>query len=656
MSDLHEEKPGNRRLCMGNEAIVRGALEAGVAVAAGYPGTPSSEIIETLSALAGPMNLYVEWSVNEKVALEVASSASFAGLRALAVMKQPGLNVASDYLLHLSGSGTRKGMVLVAADDPGALSSVNEGETRPYAKLMEVPLLEPGDFQEAKEMTAWAFELSEAIGNVVLLRTVTRLSHASGTVVMGDLPEPERRARFAHDGFILDPLEGVVMSPPVEWKHGRQQEKLKQAREFFETSPFNTYEGPDSPELLIITSSICNLYCREAVALLGAEGRVGILKLGTTWPLPETLVKKHLATTETVLVVEEVLPFLEGEVKILAAESVSEIGAKRFYGKREGTLPSTGEMNPDRVVAALSSLLDTPYEGLGATYAQRATEISFMGSPNRDATFCPGCPHRASFWAINTALTMDKRNGFVCGDIGCYSMAVLPAGFSTLKTLHAMGSGTGVASGFGKLAPFGLDQPVVSVCGDSTFFHSAMPPLVNAIHHHADLTLIVLDNSGTAMTGFQPHPGLVTDAMGAAAASIDIPKVCQALGANVRVADPFEVIKTRETLFELLEEEGVNVLVLKQACALSPEKKHTKTWTMAVDESACLGEACGCNRLCTRVFACPGLIWDKEKGKARIDEVVCTGCGVCAEICPVGAIGKTATEKKEKRQPPAGRG
>ncbi|SCY80570.1 thiamine pyrophosphate-dependent enzyme [Desulfoluna spongiiphila] len=644
MSHLHEETPGTRRLCMGNEAIVRGALEAGVAVAAGYPGTPSSEIIETLSAVAEPMGLYVEWSVNEKVALEVASSASFAGLRALAVMKQPGLNVASDYLLHLSASGTRGGMVLVSADDPGALSSVNEGETRPYAKLMEVPLLEPGDFQEAREMTAWAFELSETLCNVVLVRTVTRLSHASGTVVMGELRKAEKTARFTHDGFIIDPMEGVVMSPPVEWKHGQQQEKLEKARVLFETSPFNTYEGPEAPELLIITSSVCALYSREAVSLLNAEERVGILKLGTTWPLPETLVKKHLATAKKVLMVEEVLPFLEGEIKILAAESADEIGVKTFYGKKEGTLPSTGEMNPDRVVAALSTILDIPYEGLDATYAQRATEVSFMGSPNREATFCPGCPHRASFWAINTALSMDNRNGFVCGDIGCYSMAVLPAGFSTLKTLHAMGSGTGVASGFGKLSPFGMDQPVVSVCGDSTFFHSVLPPLANAIHHRANLTLVVLDNSGTAMTGFQPHPGLGVDAMGSPADSIDIPAVCKALGATVKVGDPFEVTTTREILFDLMDQEGVGVLVLKQACALSPEKKHARAWDMAVDESACLGESCGCNRLCTRVFACPGLVWDKEKGKARIDEVVCTGCGVCADICPVGAIRKNVAE------------
>ena len=627
---------------MGNEAIARGALEAGVRVVAGYPGTPASEIIENLAKIAkeGSRKLYVEWSVNEKVALEVASAASFAGLPTMAVMKQPGLNVAADYLLHLSGSGVRGPMVLVSADDPGALSSVNEGETRYYAKLMEIPLLEPGDFQEAKDMTTWAFKLSDTIKNVVLLRTVTRLSHASGTVVLGEIPENGSNAFFKHDGFILDPNEGAILSPPVEYKHTEQQRKLKIAEALFEDSPFNTYTGPEKPELLIITSSICSLYSKEAVSILGVRDRVGILKLGTTWPLPPKRLLKHLSSCDHIFIVEEVLPFLEDEVKILAAEHGKTLGAKFFYGKKEGYLPMVGEMNPDKVAAALSRILAMPQPGMDDVYKKRATEISFAGSPHREATFCPGCPHRASFWTLNTALSMDNRNGFVCGDIGCYSMAVLPAGFSTLKTLHAMGSGTGVASGFGKLGGFGMSQPVLSVCGDSTFFHSAIPPLVNAIHHHSNMTLVVLDNSGTAMTGFQPHPGLEKDAMGNVAEKIDIPEVCRALGAEVRVCDPFDVSESRQVLLDLMDRDGVKVLVLKQSCALSPEKKSLKKYTMSVDQSLCAGENCGCNRLCTRIFACPGLIWDKENNRSRIDEVVCAGCGVCSSICPKGAIMK----------------
>jgi indolepyruvate ferredoxin oxidoreductase alpha subunit len=230
--------------------------------------------------------------------------------------------------------------------------------------------------------------------------------------------------------------------------------------------------------------------------------------------------------------------------------------------------------------------------------------------------------------------------GFLCGDIGCYSLAALPCGFSTLKTLHAMGSGTGVASGFGQLHQFGMTQPVMAVCGDSTFFASVMPALVNAIHHNADITLVILDNSGTAMTGFQPHPGLKVNAMGRDVPDLDIAKICEALGAKVEIRDPFELDETRETLNRLIEQKGVKVLIMRQMCALSPEKRAKKKFTMHVEEALCLGETCGCNRLCTRIFRCPGLVWDKELKKARIDEVLCAGCSVCSLICPAGAIQK----------------
>ena len=259
MSKLTDQNEGKQYLLMGNEAIARGALEAGISVASGYPGTPSSEIIESLAKAAKERNLYVEWSTNEKVALEVAAAASFARLRSLCVMKQNGVNVASDFLLHLAGSGTRGGMVLVTCDDPGALSSVNEGESRHFAKMVEVPLLEPGDFQEAKDMTQWAFELSEAIRSLVVVRSVTRMSHASGNVRFGKLPGTEKQAVFKYDGFILDPMEGLVISAPVSFKHKLQQDKLIKTREIFEESPFNKYFGPEKPELLLITSSACTL-------------------------------------------------------------------------------------------------------------------------------------------------------------------------------------------------------------------------------------------------------------------------------------------------------------------------------------------------------------------------------------------------------------
>jgi indolepyruvate ferredoxin oxidoreductase alpha subunit len=623
---------------MGNEAIARGALEAGVAVASGYPGTPSSEIIETLAEVAPQQNLYVEWSVNEKVAMEVAAAASFAGLRSLCVMKQNGVNVGSDFLLHLALTGIRGGMVLVHCDDPGALSSANEGESRHFARMLELPLLEPGDFQELKDMVKWAFALSEEAGCVVMVRSVTRLSHASGNVVFGEMPTREKKAYFKHDGFFLDPAQGPMCSLPASYRHDQQQEKLKSLVDKFEDSPFNTYSGPKSPELLLITSSACHLYSREAIDILGIRDRVGLLKLGTTWPLPSQLMKKHLAGVDRILIVEEVIPFMEENVKILVAELANDVGIKTFFGKREGTLPASNEMNPDLVVAALAKILSIDYEPVPETYAVRSQELAVSGAPNRDLTFCAGCPHRASFWSIHNALQMDGRQGFVCGDIGCYSLAVLPTGFSTLKTLHAMGSGVGLASGFGKLAQFGMDQPILATVGDSTFFHAVLPALVNAVHHQSDITLVVLDNGGTAMTGFQPHPGLPVDVAGNNAPAIDVAKICEAMGAIVRTCDPFDLEDTRQTLFELFDITGLKVLILKQMCALSPEKKSKKMFDVQVDESVCLGQTCGCNQLCTRIFKCPGLVWDKHKGVSGIDEVICTSCGVCASICPSGAI------------------
>lgn len=640
MSIISTGQAGERHLVMGNEAIARGALEAGVSVAAGYPGTPSSEIIETLAKVAKDRNLYVEWSVNEKVAMEVAAAASFAGLRSLCVMKQNGVNVGSDFLLHLALTGTRGGMVLVHCDDPGALSSANEGESRHFARMLELPLLEPGDFQEAKDMIKMAFELSEEIRNVVMVRSVTRLSHASGNVLFGEFASVEKKAFFKHGGFILDPMEGPMASLPAPYRHAQQQEKIKQVIAGFEESPFNVYSGPRAPELLLITSSACHLYSKEAIGLLGVADRVGLLKLGTTWPLPPRLMEKYLGIADKILIVEEVIPFLEENVKIIAAELASKIGPKTFYGKREGQIPKTNEMNPDLVVAAVSKILDINYAAVPEAYTNRSQAVAASGAPGRDMTFCAGCPHRASFWSIHNTLQMDGRDGFVCGDIGCYSMAVLPTGFSTLKTLHAMGSGVGIASGFGKLGQFGMDQPILAAVGDSTFFHAVLPALINAVHHHSDITIVVLDNSGTAMTGFQPHPGLPVDAGGDEVLALDVVKICEAMGAIVRVSDPFDIDNTQQTLFELFDIKGLKVLVLKQMCALSPEKKANKMFDVSVDENICLGQNCGCNQLCTRIFKCPGLMWNKDKQISNIDEVICVGCGVCASICPSGAIQK----------------
>lgn len=634
-------KNGDRALLMGNDAIARGALEAGVCVIAGYPGTPSSEIVQQLADVAAERNLYVEWSINEKVAMEVAAAGSYAGLRSMCIMKQVGVNVAADTLLHIAECGTRGALVLVSCEDPGALSSTNEGDSRPYAKMMEFPLLEPGDFQEAKDMTTWALELSEEIRSIVMLRSVTRLSHASGNVSMGDLPVLDPKANFDFDGGFLDELKGPVVPFPflVETLRLRQNNKLQRAAEIFESSPFNIYTGPERPELLVITSSICQLYTKEAFEELGCFERVGMLKLGTTWPLPKKLLLRNLDRVERVLIIEENTSFLEDNVKVLAAESVSVLGSKTFFGKKDGTLPHANELNPDIVIRAIAKVLGDKYAPVADNYLKKAAEIARTGIPDREQTFCPGCPHRASFWLIHNALQLDNRQGFMCGDIGCYTMGAGPCGFNVIKIVMAMGTGAGLASGFGKFKHFGLKQPVMAICGDSTFFHAVMPALANAIHNRSDMILVVLDNAGTAMTGFQPHPGTRIGTGEAALPALDISVICKAMGAKVEICDPFDFNTTEEVLLNLLLDiDCVRVLILKQPCALSPQKKAAKGFRMIVDHEACLADSCGCNRLCTRVFKCPALIWDQETNKTRINEILCAGCGVCAFICPTRAI------------------
>jgi indolepyruvate ferredoxin oxidoreductase alpha subunit len=641
MTDLLDPSEGKTCLLMGNAAIARGALEAGVSVAAGYPGTPSSEIIENLSDLSGRAEIHVRWATNEMVASEVAAAGSFAGLRSICTMKQNGIHVASDFLLHLVGTGVRGGMAVIVCEDPGALSSQNEADARFFARMLEVPLLEPGDFQEAKDMTRWALELSEDLKTFVIVRSVTRMSHASGTVRLGALPATRRTARFECSGPLLDFQKGPMITGPgvVSYARTVQRERLRRAALLFDGSPFNHYTGPERPEILVVSSSACAVYSMEAIEILGLGDRVGLLKLGTTWPLPAALLQRRLAQAGAVLVVEESQDFLEEALKAFAAEKAPDVGVKTFYGKGSGHVPWAGELNCDLVVDALAKLAGVSHEPVPKDYADKALVSSFA-APGRELTFCPGCPHRASFFSLHNAVKLVGGDGFVCGDVGCYTMGILPAGFEVVKTAFCMGSGIGLATGFAKLSGLGFDQPVVAVCGDSTFFHAAMPALVDAVHHDADVLLVVLDNSGTAMTGFQPHPGIDVDAAGRPARPVDIEAVCRAIGAQVHVSDPFEVEATQRLLVDVLEKPGPRVVILRQECALSPHRRASRRYRVFVDEALCIGQRCGCSRMCTRVFRCSGLFWDASAGAARIDEVICTGCGVCSGVCPAGAIRK----------------
>ena len=286
----------------------------------------------------------------------------------------------------------------------------------------------------------------------------------------------------------------------------------------------------------------------------------------------------------------------------------------------------------------LTRLAGVPGPESDEQYAAEARDALERFCPARSLAFCPGCPHRASYWALKKALALDGRDGVVFGDIGCYGLGVLPTGFRQSRTLHAMGSGIGMASGFGILGRLGATQPAIALCGDSTFYHAAIPGLINGLHHRSNLLMIILDNSATAMTGFQPHPGSPVDAMGSSAPPIVLDDLCRSLGIPTVVRDPFDLEESCNTIYELLQRQGTNVLILRQECALVRAKKNRTGRKVSIDQDRCLGDACGCNRLCTRVFRCPGLNWDPTRGKALIDEAICAGCGVCAQICPSGAI------------------
>lgn len=643
MSSIVLNEPGKEVLLMGNEAIARGALEAGVKVCAAYPGTPSSEITESLAKVSKERNIYVEWSTNEKVALEVAVSASFSGLRAICAMKMNGLNVASDFLLNLNYIGVQGGLVLVTSDDPTAHSSTTEQDTRMFSKMADLPLLEPSTFHEAKEMTKWAFEISEEIGNVCMIRGVTRISHARGNVTLGTLPQDRNDRKPYFD------TKKQRNTHPTHQKHNQLHKNLDHLENVFSTCPFNQYKGPHHPKVLIITCGSGWLYSQDAVELMGLEDSIGILKISTTWPLPSKIIVEHLKDSDLVLFIEEVEPFLEGNVKEIAADFSLQIGAKTFFGKKSGHIEPFGEMNTNRIIDALSNILNLS-QVTDPEYEDKAKEIANNVLTFRVRGLCPGCPHRASLWAIKNALALDNRDGFVTGDIGCYGQARSASGFYLAKTGGAMGTGTGLASGFGRLSTFGFDQPVISLCGDSTFFHAAMPALANGIHNKANMIMVILDNSTTAMTGFQPHPGMGVNAMGKEADAIDIENVCRAFGAKVEVMDPFELEHTKQKVLQALEDPvGVKVLIMRRECTLFKLREERPPYRMHVDLTKCIGEDCGCNRLCTRVFKCPGLIWDKELGKAKIDEVMCTGCGVCEQICPQKAIVKEEAKQSESK-------
>ncbi len=554
MHTLLTNEPGKKLLLLGNEAIVRGALEAGMAVSAAYPGTPSSEIGNNLFMLnqEPEADIYFEFSTNEKVAMEVAASASAAGLRSLTCMKHVGMNVAADVLMTLAYIGTKGGMVIVTADDPSMHSSQNEQDNRLYAKLANLPMLEPSSPQEAKEMTIYAFELSEALELPVIIRTTTRTSHIRGPVELGPLPK-EKKTRGK---FEKDPRRWVPVPAVARIRHKVLLECLSKAADEAERSPFNQING--SGKTGIVASGVAACYVSDAIKELGCEDKVSFLRLGFTYPAPKKLLLDFLKGVQEVLVIEELEPFQEDTLKILAHEEGLSV---KIYGKATGDLPRLYEFTPLQVRKAVAKLLD-----IELNQPEMADLSSLPQLPMRPPTLCKGCPHRETYNNVKEALQElgMEENAIYPTDIGCYTLGLLPP-IQMADYLLCMGSSVGSSTGFS----ISTDHKIVSFIGDSTFFHSGISSLANAIHNKQKFCLVIMDNSTTAMTGHQPNPGIELTPPGYDHPRIAIEDVVKGLGVkNIVKINPYKREESVAALKNVLEKDELSVVISEAPCIL----------------------------------------------------------------------------------------
>ncbi len=631
------DKPGERVLLLGNQAIARGAMEGNIAVFAAYPGTPSSELTDTMALIARKnRGVYMEYSTNEKVAFETALSAAWSGLRAMTAMKHVGLNVAADTFLSSVGMGVEGGFIIMVADDPSMWSSQNEQDTRVYAKFANVPVLEPSSVQEAKDMVKYGFELSEKFKHFVILRTTTRTSHMRGDVVLGELPDDIRNERRRFGEFKKNPERFVDIPAHSRKYHPKILENIEKIREELNSCPFNWIEGDRNSKIGIIAPGLAYAYVKEALAWLGVDN-VKILKLGTPFPVPYGLLKEFMNGLEKVLIVEELEPVVEEQVKVWAYDSGISIP---IHGK--DLVPRVYEMTTRRAVTAIAKFLGlkTPvdFEEIDRKY-KKASEIV----PPRPPSLCPACPHRNTFYAIRRAATL---RAIFPSDIGCYTLGVLPP-LKTVDTTVAMGGSIGIAHGLsialnGSVAEDnhkeGKEKKViVATIGDSTFFHTGLPALANAIYNRSNVLIVVMDNEITAMTGDQPNPGTGETPHGPGK-RILIEEVAKAMGADyVAVVDPYDIKATERAIREGLKVDGVSVVVARQPCALyriGQMRRRGEKWPIYhVIEEKCTG----C-KICINAYGCPAIYWDAESGKAKIDPLICWGCGGCAQVCPFGAF------------------
>ena len=603
----------HQEFLMGNQAIALGALAAGVRLVAGYPGTPSTEVLETV-AKNRQENTYVEWSVNEKSAMEVGAGAAYTGARTMVTMKQVGLNVAADPLMSLEYIGVKGGMVILVADDPGPISSQTEQDTRHFARFSKLPCFDPSTVQEAYDMVQEAFEYSEKYGTPVFFRSTTRVSHGYASIQVKDVEEYKN---VEPEGFVKDTKRWVIFPKLSYQAHINIEARNEELTKVFSQYKRNLLipAEDDCKELKkgIATGGFNYTYVTEAMADLG---QLRELKVSTPHPFPEQLAVEFLTGLEEVLCIEELDPVIERELIYIAGKYHLPV---KILGKLSHHVKNSGENTQDSVLADIAAFMgrQLPEQGENGQ-AVPAPEL-----PVRPPVLCAGCPHRASFYAVKKA--MQGRKTIFCGDIGCYTMGnAMP--LDMVDTCLCMGAGLGIAQGVGHIEP---DTSCFAFVGDSTFFAAAIPGVVNAVYNQAEMTLIVLDNSTTAMTGHQPHPGTGHTMMGEVVAKVNIEAVLQGIGVTaVETVNPLDLDKSIEVVRKMAGLPGVKAIIFKYPCIAitKPEGK------MAVDIDKCVG----C-RKCIREIGCPGLII--RDGQVTIDESLCTGCGLCSQICPFEAIG-----------------
>lgn len=593
-------------LLMGNQAIAMGAIRAGVGLVAGYPGTPSTEILETV-AERNPGDIYIEWSINEKAALEVAAGAAYAGMRSMVTMKQVGLNVASDPLMSLAYIGIKGGMVVVVADDPGPISSQTEQDTRHFGIFSKLPVFDPSSPEEAYDMIGDAFRYSEKYGTPVLFRPTTRICHGNATVEVEEV-----REAIEVEGFVKDPK--WIIFPQLSFKnHQKIEGRQPILADDFSSYPLNQVTGNGSKG--IITGGACYAYTREALTIL--NGQCKLFKVATPHPFPEGLAKEFLEGLREVLVVEELDPVLEKELLLLCGKGQLKV---TILGKLTGHMKNAGEYSVENVTEGVSKFLDIPMPAF-----KKADALPPL--PVRPPVLCAGCPHRASFYAVKRA--MKGRKAVFSGDIGCYTLGNAKP-LEMVDTCLCMGAGVTIAQGLQKAEP---DAIHFAFIGDSTFFHTGIPGVINAIYNDTDIILVVLDNRTTAMTGCQPHPGTGNTMMGSVSEKISIRKILEALGVkNLISMNPFnlkEAIKAgEEVVKKASESKGVSAIIFEAPCiAIVPPSP-----LYVVD-----GEKCTGCKICIKEIGCPAIV--KDGGKVRIDPALCYGCSICEEICPFHAIG-----------------